>query len=163
MEDRRMSKENRKARAAAQAAPLNIAPGGGAAETPYPTFAVTSADKWRYDWDEKTRQLVLDRLHNVPARTFFSPAEFATLEALCARALPQDDRPPTERIPIAPWIDARLQQGRDAGYRYEDMPDDQEAYRRGLAGVDQTARALFGADFIALRPSWQDRVLRWVA
>jgi hypothetical protein len=29
-------------------------------------------DKWRHDWDEKTRRLVLDRIRTVPTRAFFS-------------------------------------------------------------------------------------------
>jgi hypothetical protein len=103
---------------------IDVPSGGGAAETPYPTFDVASADKWSLDWDEKTRLLVLDRIHNVPPYRFFSIQEAALLEAICSRAMPQEDRLPETRVPIAPWIDERLHEGEGSGYRYEDMPDD---------------------------------------
>jgi hypothetical protein len=124
---------------------------------------VASRDKWALDWDEKTRRLVQDRLRNVPPYRFFSPAEADLLTALCARALPQDDRPPDARVPIAPWIDERLHRGKGDGYRYADMPDDGEAYRRGLQGIDETATLLFHAPFVRLDAERQDAVLRRVA
>jgi len=143
--------------------PLDVLPGGGAEDTPYPDFDVASPDKWAFDWDEKTRRLVLDRVNNVPAYRFFSPPEARTLEAVCARALPQEDRPQERRVQIAPWIDDRLYKGEGDGYRYEDMPGDREAYRRGLAGFEQSARLLFQEPFSDLGADQQDEVLRRVA
>ncbi len=140
--------------------PVPPPPPGGGGRTPYPDYDVMAPDKWRHDWDEKTRRVVLDRLRHVPARAFFSAAEFATLEAACARLLPQDDRPPDLRIPLAPVIDQRLTKGEGNGYRYEPMPWDDEAYRRGLAGLDETSRALCaGNGFADLAPGQQDAVL----
>ncbi len=140
-----------------------IAPGGGAKETPYPDFDVASADKWALDWDDKTRRLVLKRLHEVPPYRFFSAAEVATLEALCARLIPQPERKPEQRVPIAPWIDERLHLGKGDGYRYEDMPEDGAAYQQGLAGFDQTAQVHFGSDFVELSPAQQDKIISAVA
>jgi len=135
-------------------------PAGGGGRTPYPEYQVVEADKWAHDWDEKTRRLVLDRVRNVPQRVFFSEPEFALLEALCDRLLPQDDRPADQRIPIAPFIDERLATGGGNGYRYEQMPWDDEAYRRGLAGVDQTSRLMFGVSgFRELDGARQDQVI----
>lgn len=144
-------------------APPDIPKGGGVAATPYPDFDVVNDDKWRLDWDEKTRRLVLDRVRNVPGYRFFSPDEAALLEALCARVIPQEDRSAEQRIPIAPWIDERLYKGEGDGYRYEDMPDDREAYRLGLRGFNQTAHALFNAPFVELSSSEQDEVIDRVA
>lgn len=169
MEDRRVKHqisehEKRLLSAAPAREPaLEVPLGGGATETPYPDYDVASPDKWALDWDEKTRRLVLDRVHNVPPYRFFSDEEVGLLEALCARALPQDDRRPEQRIPIAPWIDERLHQGAGDGYRYADMPDDREAYRRGLEGFDQTAHHLFHAPFTRLDAGQQDEVIRQVA
>src|SRR5438105_13262183 len=93
---------------------LDVPLGGGNPNTPYPDFDVASEDKWAYDWDDKTRRLVLDRVRNVPPYRFFSEHEAEMLEMLCERALPQQRRatsptsPPQHRIPIAPWIDERL-------------------------------------------------------
>ena len=61
----------------------------------------------RGHWDDATREVVLDRVHNVPRYTYFDAHQRATLEALCARVVPQQHRPADRRIPIAPWIDQR--------------------------------------------------------
>jgi hypothetical protein len=142
---------------------LEVAPGGAAADTPYPQFDVAGKDKWAFDWDAKTRKLVLDRVRNVPAYRFFSPYQVRILEALCALAMPQDERPEHERVPIAPWIDSRLYSGEGDGYRYEDMPDDREAYRQGLSGFDQSARTLYGQPFTALDRRQREEVMQLVS
>ncbi|CAN5275348.1 gluconate 2-dehydrogenase subunit 3 family protein [soil metagenome] len=141
------------------ALPVPHPPAGGGGRTPYPEYDVMMPDKWAHDWDAKTRQLVLDRIRNVPTRAFFSTAEFRTLEAICRRLLPQQDRPSELRIPIAPFIDERLARDQGNGYRYEQMPWDSEAYRRGLAGIEETSDAMFGAGFPELTGAQQDRVL----
>jgi hypothetical protein len=146
-----------------QSGSLYVPPGGGAEQTPYPDFQITNADKWNLDWDEKTRRLVIDRVKNIPPYRFFSIEEARLLEALCDCALPQDDRPETARIPIAPWIDEKLYTGKGSGYRYENMPEDRQAFRMGLQGFDQTAQHLFGAAFINLDRAGQDEVMRHIA
>ena len=142
---------------------LYIPPGGGAGGSPYPDFKITEEEKWNFDWDEKTRRLVLDRVKNVPPYRFFSSEETNLLEALCDCAVPQEDRLETQRIPIAPWIDESLYRGEGPGYRYENMPEDRQAYRMGLQGFDQTARELFNTDFVTLDRGSQNEVMRLVA
>jgi hypothetical protein len=142
---------------------LEVPPGGGAANSPYPDFDVARAEKWASDWDEKTRELVLHRVHEVPSYRFFSADEAALLEALCARLVPQQDRPAGQRIPIGQWIDDRLHRGEGYGYRYEEMPEDGPAYRGALAGFESTARSLFGTGFVELTAIQQDDVIRLVA
>ncbi len=147
-----------------QAAPAQSlpphAPAGGGGRTPYPTYDVMAPDKWRHDWDDKTRRLVLDRVGNVPGRSFLNEAEFTTLTAICDRLLPQDHRAAELRIPIAPFIDQRLARGEGNGYRDARMPWDDEAYRRGLAGIDETSRMVFGGQcFTELAPPQQEQVL----
>ncbi len=140
--------------------PVPHLPPGGGGRTPYPDYDVMAPDKWAHDWDEKTRRLVLDRIRHVPARAFFSETEFRTIEAICVRLLPQADRPAEGRIPIASFIDQRLAQGKGNGYRYADMPWDDEAYHRGLAGVNETSGLLFrGQVFADLGDMHQDEVL----
>lgn len=104
----------------------------------------------RGHWDEATRRVVLDRVHNVPEFRFFDVHERVTLEALCALVVPQEDRPVDQRVPLAPWIDARCAGGHTDGFRLDDMPPNPDAWRLGLQGLDQTSRALFGSDFTAL-------------
>lgn len=100
-----------------------------------------------------TRDALRARLAPAAAPRFLTEAEFATLAAACARLLPQSG------VEIAPEIDARLAAGTSDGWRYDALPPDGEAYRRGMAGLDQTARATFGAPFAQLTPDGQDTVL----
>jgi hypothetical protein len=144
---------------AADRSPPEIPPGGLAARTPYPDFDVVAPDKWRLDWDEPTRRLVLDRVRTLPPFRFFEPGEVTCLEAVCDRLFPQEERPPELRIPIARWIDHRLHHDEGEGYRYAGMPSDQEAYRLGLRGIQETARALFEQPFEELGGVEQDMVL----
>lgn len=142
---------------------LDVPPGGGVPDTPYPRFKVASEKKWALDWDDKTRRLVRERVENVPPYRFFSGDEVGLLEAVCDCLVPQDDRPAGVRIPIAPWIDERLQRGAGDGYRYENMPADGEAYRLGLQGIDETALIRFHARFVALERERQEAVVAELA
>lgn len=98
----------------------------------------------RAHWDDATRRVILDRVHNIPDFEYFDAQQRATLEALCERIIPQEHRPADKRVPIAARIDQRCKGDHDQGYRFEDMPPTAEAWKRGLEGLDQTARALFG-------------------
>ena len=117
----------------------------------------------RGHWDEATRKVVLDRVEHVPPYRFFAPQQRRTLEALAERVLPQAHRPPERRVPIGPWID-QLCAGRfEHGTRYADMPPQRDAWRLGLAGLDQTSQAHYGASFADLDAPRQDAVLRMIA
>jgi hypothetical protein len=113
----------------------------------------------RGQWDDATRRVVLDRVHNVPPFRHFNPHQQATLEALCARVIPQDHRPFHRRVPLAPWIDQLCYDKHEPGFRYEDMPRVDLAWDWGLEGLDQTAQATFGKPFVELGPAAQDEVL----
>lgn len=131
--------------------------------TRYPNYNVL--DKWSsLDWDDQTREVVRQRLEEVPLIRFFSREEAHTLAAVAERIVPQPDRGNEEKVPIVPWIDEKLYQDKRDGYRYEDMPPQREAWRLGLAGINQIAWALFdGNSFIDLDPLSQDVVLRHMA
>jgi hypothetical protein len=116
----------------------------------------------RGHWDDATRRVILDRVHNVPPFRRFGEQQRATLEALCARVIPQAHRPPGHRVPIAPWIDQYCSQGTVEGFRFDDMPPNPVAWDWGLDGLDQTAQALCGADFANLDGARQDQVLEAV-
>jgi len=93
----------------------------------------------------KTREVLGGRIaaHENPdtsAPRFFTDAEFRTLQAVCARLIPQPDR---ERpIDLAGPIDQRLAAGMTNGWRYDTMPPDREAFRRAMRGLDETARTV---------------------
>ncbi len=114
----------------------------------------------RGHWDQATRAVVLDRVHNVPQFQHFSGHARATLEALCERVMPQAWKPADRRIPIAPWIDRQCARDAHAGFRFEDMPDNVFAWDSGLRGLDETAQALFQTNFVSLDGENQDRVLQ---
>lgn len=113
----------------------------------------------RGHWDDATRRVVLDRVHNIPPFRFFDEDEQRTLEALCERVLPQPGRPAARRVRIAPWIDERCSNEAHEGFRFDDMPPGPEAWRLGLRGLDETARALHGAPFAVLSDGHQGEVL----
>jgi hypothetical protein len=113
-------------------------------------------------WDDATRRTVLKRVLELPPIRFFTKEEVPLLQAVVDRVLPQDDRDPARRIPIVPFIDERLHEGKIDGYRYEGMPPDGDAHRLGLKGIDASARAVFGRSFLELAPGEQDAVLESV-
>jgi hypothetical protein len=97
-------------------------------------------------WDDVTRKLILDRMHNVPEIRFFDGEELETLTVFADLFLAQDSEP---RIPVMAYVDEKLFEGQLDGYQYFDMPDDRETWRRVARGLDQEARRR-GADRFAL-------------
>ena len=122
----------------------------------YPGFRTLDQQKF---WDAKTREVILDRVENVPPIRFFSAGEQALMEAVCRHIVPQDDRDAAHTIPILPQIDKRLYEDTHDGYRFEDMPPDREAYRLGLQAIEQIARHLHGNSFTALNDREQQELL----
>jgi hypothetical protein len=107
---------------------------------------------------DATRQVLTERL-NAPLQlpTFFSTDEFALLQAICNRLIPQNDRP--EFIDIAGGIDKRLIQNKTNGWRYDIMPADGDAYKQGLAGVEESVQILHQQSFEQLSSSEQDNII----
>jgi Gluconate 2-dehydrogenase subunit 3 len=104
-------------------------------------------------WDDVTREVVLDRLNNVPKIVFFTQAEAETLKAFCDTVTHQTREP---RIPVLSYIDEKLAKGQLDGYQYHDMPDDRETWRIVAAGLDHSARLEWRAQSFALAP-WSTR------
>ncbi len=124
--------------------------------TPYEGYDVLA--KWDSpSWNDQTREVVRRRLEEVPERRFLTEEEWALLEAVTARLVPQPDR--ETPVPIVPWIDAKLAENRTPGYRYADMPPMRAAWRQGLAGIEGEARERHGAGFASLPPDQQDSIL----
>lgn len=123
----------------------------------YPGYDVLSQKLF---WDEATRKVVLDRVAKIPVIRFFTTDEADLLRAICDRIVPQDDRDDLHRIPIVNFIDERLHENRLDGYKYEDMPPDQEAYRLGLQGISEIAQQMYGKRFLNLYPVEQEFVLK---
>ncbi|MCY7349850.1 MAG: gluconate 2-dehydrogenase subunit 3 family protein [Cytophagaceae bacterium] len=110
---------------------------------------------------EATRQVLTQRLTTPRQQPkFFSNDEFALLETICDRLIPQTDRP--EHVPIANGIDHRLAENKSNGWRYDIMPADGDAFKLGLQGIEESALALFQRPFQQLSGAQQDEVLRAV-
>ncbi len=88
--------------------------------------------------------MVLSRLGMPPDIRFFTPDEEAVATALCDQLLGQESDP---RIPVVPMIDARLAELETDGWRYEDMPEDGQAWRDSLRYLDDDSRAKFDRSF----------------
>jgi len=112
-------------------------------------------------FDDVTRAALALRLDKVPPRRWLTADEWDLLDAINTRLLPQPER--EEPIPITPWIDAMLHDDRGEGYRHPDMPPLRDAWRQGLAAVDDEARRLHDLPFTRLDAAAQDAVLQRLA
>jgi hypothetical protein len=125
----------------------------------YPGFSTLAQQAY---WDAATRELVLRRMITPGQIRFFSPEEEKTMCAVVDRILPQDDRVESRRINLLAGIDERLHENRIEGYRYADMPSDQDAYRIAAAGFDRMAQELHSQPFHTLDTLAQEKILRSV-
>jgi gluconate 2-dehydrogenase subunit 3-like protein len=107
-------------------------------------------------WDEETRRVVFERVEKTPAIRFFTATEAATLGAFCDAVMAQDREP---KVPVLNMIDAKLFAGQQEGYRYSELPDDRETWRRVALGLDAAARQHGTADFLTASDAVRDAVV----
>ena len=117
----------------------------------FPGFDVLSQ---KDHWDDATRSVVLSRVHTLPPIRFFTPEEEAIASALLDRLMGQDDVGPNKdldprRIDLVRMVDGRLAEGETDGWHYDTMPQDDQAWRDTLAGLDEDARQRYGRGFAA--------------
>jgi hypothetical protein len=112
-------------------------PGGGR----FPGFDTLEQ---AHTWDDRTRSVIESRVADIPTIAFFTVAEERTGRALVDCLLAQYTDP---RVPVLELIDARLVAGEGDGYRYDGMPEDRDAWRRSIAGIDRDACLRFGRSF----------------
>jgi hypothetical protein len=111
-------------------------------------------------WDKTTREVVADRVQKTPRVRFFSEQEAALLKAVIDRVMPQDDRAVDRVIPVLPILDERLYKNSLNGFRYEDMPPDQEAYRLAIKAIEEMALNRFQQSFPDLTIHQQELILK---
>jgi hypothetical protein len=123
----------------------------------FPGFAVM---RQAPRWDEVTALTIWSRVAPPPAPRFFTAAEQATARALTGQLLgqPHDDL----GVPVMEMIDARLADGQTDGWRFEDMPEDGQAWRETLAHLDSDAKERFGAGFAACDTGEQAAIVQAV-
>lgn len=123
----------------------------------FPGYDVMSK-QWSQSWDETTRKVIARRLAVPRQPRFFTATEWETLGALCERIMPQPpDRPP---VPLPAYVDAKITEKHLDGYRYASLPHQGEAWKRGLAALDQEAQDAHGDRFHTLLPDAQDALIR---
>jgi hypothetical protein len=122
----------------------------------YPDFDVM---RNRAHWDPVTRAMLEEREGSAPALRFFDDAQARTLGAFLDVLLAQDAEP---RVPVLAMVDAKLYERSFDGYRYAQMPDDDETWRRVAAHLDgfaelpaQEQRRIV-ASFAAGELQWED-------
>jgi len=109
-------------------------------------------------WNEKTRQVIDERLALPREPRYLSQEEWLVLEAICERIVPQPGaRAP---VPLSAMVDAKLFENRGDGYRDYGLPPLREAWRRGLRAIDAEARRRHNVGFAALDAPEQDALLR---
>jgi hypothetical protein len=123
----------------------------------YPGYNVL--DKRRTpSWNEATRRVVDKRLAISREPRALPPDLYAILGAVCDRIVPQPtDRPP---VPVPAYVDAKLADHQLDGYRYAGMPEQDEAWRRGLRALDDAANRHYQTKFVALSSEQRDDLLR---
>ena len=111
-----------------------------------------------------------------PAGTFFAAHQRATIEAAMARIIPTDDLPGAREAGTIDFLDRYLSgigyiyakpdgsgfetlSGRSAAAWTRRVEVARQKYVDGVAELDRRARALAGADFVALTETQQDQVL----
>ena len=66
------------------------------------------------------------------------------------------DRSP---VPLPAYVDQKITDGLLDGYRYAQLPPQGEAWRRGLAALEQAAQEIHGGPFHNLPPKQQDALV----
>lgn len=122
----------------------------------YPGYNVLDK-RHSQSWDDITRRVIDKRIAVQREPRFFSAEEWATLDAVCKRILPQ----PTDRapIPMAAMLDATLHDNQTQGYRIAPLPYEGPAWKEGLKALNHSAHNIMGAAFHELSTTGQDALL----
>lgn len=96
------------------------------------------------NWDPVTAGVVLARLGPPAPIRFFTQHEEAIARPLVDLLLDQHDEP---RVPVLEMIDSRLADGSTDGWRYDDLPEDGQAWHDTLTALDADARDAHGVGF----------------
>jgi hypothetical protein len=127
-----------------------MVPGGHSRYPDQDVMAAASA------WDERTRELLVDRVEQPPAIRFFDKVEAATLGAFLDVFLGQHDEP---RIPALAYLDAKLHEGRSDGYRHVGLPNDRALWRLIARGLDEVAVQQGSSSFADAPPALRERIV----
>jgi hypothetical protein len=113
-------------------------------------------------WDRVTSEAVLARTGPVPELKFFTDEEQACARALLNLLTGQDQPGDDLGVPVLEMVDSRLAAGETDGWRYEDMPEDGQAWRDTLAYLDQDAAQRGGTTFAGAAADDQRKLVQAV-
>jgi hypothetical protein len=113
-------------------------------------------------WDRVTADVVLARTCSPAPVKFFTGAEESCARALLNLLTGQDGPGGEPAVPVLEMVDARLAAGETDGWRYDDMPEDGQAWRNTLALLDADAHQLSGTAFANAPPADQARLVQAV-
>ena len=113
-------------------------------------------------WDQVTADAVTARMGPPPVPKFFSRPEEACARALLNLLTGQDGQDGELAVPVLEMVDARLAAGETDGWRYDDMPEDGQAWRDTLAYLDADAEARHGTSFAHAPQAGQAALLQAV-
>ncbi|MEI5996144.1 gluconate 2-dehydrogenase subunit 3 family protein [Paraburkholderia bengalensis] len=99
-------------------------------------------------WDDATRAVIDERIGTADQPAWCNPDQWRTLRALCAVVVPQPDERP--RVPLAALVDRKIASDKRDGYRNARLPRLQDAWRIGLAALDDESRRRHRAAFADL-------------
>lgn len=110
-------------------------------------------------WNDQTREVIDARLAiDADFHRFCDDVEWAALRAVCDRIIPQPARH-CPKVPIAAMVDQKLLSGKGDGYRDARLPEQGEAWRKGLAAINAEAVLEGGQPFCELADEHQCAVL----
>lgn len=124
-----------------------VTPGGH--QPRFPGFDVLSQT---HMWDPITAGVVLARLGPHDAVRFFTPSEQAIARALLDQLLDQREDP---KVPVLEMLDSRLVEESTDGWRYEDLPEDGQAWKQSIGHLDEDAQSEHSTGFALL--SWEQQ------
>jgi hypothetical protein len=110
----------------------------------FPGFDVLSQAR---HWDQVTADAVMARIRPPAAPRFFTGPEAACARTLLNLLTGQDEPDGELAVPVLEMVDSRLQAGETDGWRYDDMPEDGQAWRDTLAHLDADAGQRCGTLF----------------
>ena len=102
-----------------------------------------------------TRKALEERLRETDdyQPKFFDAKTFDVLRAVAVRLIPQN------WVDCAAFVDKSLSENKSNGWRYDRLPEMAETFKRGLGGIEETAKLKFGDGFQQLDEARQDEIL----
>ncbi len=91
--------------------------------------------------------------------SFFTNDEAAIAGVLVDHLLAQYDEP---KVPVLELVDKRLAEGSTDGWRYDDLPEDADAWRATVKALDEDAVEEFGRGFAACESQAQMALIQGV-